>query len=60
MYVNGTVSRGFSSPVFFIKQLLLVQIGMPRNDFKFFRLFMELFVFGDEYKIPQFRQFLQT
>jgi hypothetical protein len=26
----------FSSPVFFIKQLLLVPIDMPRNDFEFF------------------------
>jgi hypothetical protein len=30
------MSRDFSSPVFFIKQLLLVSIGMSRNDFKLF------------------------
>jgi hypothetical protein len=43
--VKGTVSRDFSCPVFFIKHLLLVPIGMPRADFKFFRIFVELFVF---------------
>ncbi len=42
---KGTVSRDFSSPVFFIKQLLLVPKGMPRNDFEFFRKFVDLFVF---------------
>ncbi len=30
---------------FFIKQLLLVRIGMPRNDFEFSRIFVELFLF---------------
>ncbi len=30
---------------FFIKHLLLVPIGMPRIDFEFFRIFVELFVF---------------
>ncbi len=30
---------------FFIKHLLLVPIGMPRTDFEFFRIFVELFVF---------------
>jgi hypothetical protein len=43
--IKATVSRDFSCPVFFIKQLLLVPIGKPRNDFEFFRIFMELFVF---------------
>ncbi len=43
--VKGTVSRDFSRPVFFIKHLLLVPIGMARTDFKFFRIFVELFVF---------------
>jgi hypothetical protein len=42
---KATVSRDFSCPVFFIKQLLLVPTGMPRNDFEFFRIFVELFVF---------------
>ncbi len=43
--LKGTVSRDFSSAGFFIKQLRLVPMGMPRNDFKFFRIFVELFVF---------------
>ncbi len=30
---------------FFIKQLLLVPMGMPRNDFEFFWFFVDLFVF---------------
>ncbi len=42
---KGTVSRDFSCLVFFIKQLLLVSIGKSRNDFEFFRIFVELFVF---------------
>jgi hypothetical protein len=36
--IKGTASGGFSSPV------LLVPIGMPRNKFEFFRIFVELFV----------------
>jgi hypothetical protein len=43
--LKGTVSRDFSSPVFFIKQFLLVPMGMPSSDFEFFRIFVELFVF---------------
>ena len=43
--LKGTVSRDFLSPVFFIKQLLLVPIDMPRNDFEFFRIFVEIFEF---------------
>ncbi len=43
--LKGTVSRDFSCQVFFIKHLLLVPIGMPRTDFEFFRIFLELFVF---------------
>jgi hypothetical protein len=42
---KGTVSRDFSCPVFFIKHFLLVPIGMPRTDFEFFWIFVELFVF---------------
>ncbi len=38
------MSRDFSCPVFFIKHLLVL-IGMPRTDFEFFRIFVELFVF---------------
>jgi hypothetical protein len=30
---------------FFIEQLPLVPIGMPINNFKFFQIFVELFVF---------------
>ncbi len=44
-HLKGTVSRDFSRLVFFIKQLLLVPIGMPRNDFEFFRKFVVLLVF---------------
>ncbi len=45
-YLKGTVSQDFLCPILFIKQLLLVPIGMPRNDFKFFLIFVELFVFA--------------
>jgi hypothetical protein len=48
---KGTVSRVISSPAFFIKQLLLVPIGMPRNDFEFFQIFVELFVFAIDYSV---------
>jgi hypothetical protein len=34
--VKGTVSRDISSPVFFFKQLLLVQIGTSKNYLEFF------------------------
>ncbi len=34
---KGAVSRDFSSPVFFIKQLLPVPIGMPKNNFVFLK-----------------------
>ncbi len=44
--VKGTVSRDVSSQDFVIKQLLLVSISMPRNDFEFKKkIFLELFVF---------------
>jgi hypothetical protein len=43
--LKGTVSRDFSSPVFLTKQLLLVPMGMPRNDFDFLKIFFEIFVF---------------
>jgi hypothetical protein len=42
---KGTVSRDFRLRFFLIIQLLLVQIGMHRNNFEFFRIFVELFVF---------------
>jgi hypothetical protein len=43
--LKGTVSRDFSCPVYFIKHLLLVPIRMPRTEFKFFGIFVKLFVF---------------
>ncbi len=42
---KGTVSRDFFTLVFFIKHLLLVSLDTPRKDFKFFRIFEELFKF---------------
>ncbi len=42
---KGTVSRDFLTLVFFIKQLLLFPLDMPRKDFEFFRIFKKLFVF---------------
>jgi hypothetical protein len=39
------MSRDFLTLVFFIKQLLLVPLDMPRKDFEFFRISKELFVF---------------
>jgi hypothetical protein len=51
-WLKGTMSRDFSSPVFFfIKQLLLVPMGMPRNGFEFLRIFVELFVFVIDYPV---------
>ncbi len=41
--LKGTVPRDFSPPVFFVKELLLVPIGMLRNDLEFFRIFVEKF-----------------
>ncbi len=35
-HVKGTVSRDFLTLVFFIKQLLLVPLDMPKKDFEFF------------------------
>ncbi len=43
--LKGRVSQDFSSPFILIKQLLLVPIAMARNDFEFFLIFVELFVF---------------
>ncbi len=34
--LKGTVSRDFLTLFFFIKQLLLVPLDMPRKDFEFF------------------------
>jgi hypothetical protein len=39
------VSQDFSPPFILIKQLLLVPIAMARNNFKFFRIFVELLLF---------------
>jgi hypothetical protein len=35
----------FLSLVFFNNKLFLVPVGMPRNNFDYFRIFSELFVF---------------
>jgi hypothetical protein len=43
--LKDSVTRLFTSGFFFITQLLLVPIGMPRNYFDFLRIFVELFVF---------------
>jgi hypothetical protein len=42
--LKGTVQRDFSTPVFFTKRLVLVSIDMPRSDFEFCQIFVELFV----------------
>jgi hypothetical protein len=34
--IKGTVSRDFLTLVLFIKQLLLVPLDMPRNDYEYF------------------------
>ncbi len=44
--LKGTVPRDFSPLVFFFKQLLLVPVDMPSNDFDFFRIFAEIFDFS--------------
>jgi hypothetical protein len=43
--LKRTEPRDFLTLFFFIKQLLLVPLDMPRKDFKVFRIFEELFVF---------------
>ncbi len=43
--LKETVSQNLLSPFILIKQLLLVPIAIARNDFEFFRRFVELFVF---------------
>jgi hypothetical protein len=51
----------FFTLVYFIKQLLLVPLDMPRKDFKFFRIFEKLFVFlinSPVYSIPGSRDSL--
>ncbi len=68
MILKGTVARDFSSPIFFIKQPLLVPIGMPRNDFEFFFIIVGLFVFdspvmntpGSQLESLRLGNFLQT
>jgi hypothetical protein len=39
------VSRDFSPLVLFVKQNLLVPAGMPRKDFKYLKILVELFDF---------------
>jgi hypothetical protein len=42
--IKGTVQRDFSTPVFFLtKRLVLVSIDMPKSDFEFCQIFVELF-----------------
>jgi hypothetical protein len=53
--LKGTVSQDFLSPYILIKQLLLVPIAMVRNDFKFFRRFVELFVFLIDFLVMNVR-----
>jgi hypothetical protein len=43
--LKGTLSRDFLTLVFFIKHILLVPLDTPRQDFKFFRIFENLFEF---------------
>ncbi len=43
--LKGTVSRDFSSLVFFHQTTSPVPIGMSRNNFESFRIFVELFAF---------------
>ncbi len=40
---KGTVTQDFLLWFFFIKQLLLVRLDMPRKDLEFCRIFKELF-----------------
>ncbi len=42
---KGTVPRDFLPLVFFFKQLLLAPVDKPSNDFDFFRIFAEIFVY---------------
>jgi hypothetical protein len=42
--IKGTVQREFSTPDFFTEQLALVSIDIPKSDFEFCQIFMELFV----------------
>ncbi len=42
--IKGTVQRDFSTPVFFTKRLVLVPIDMPKSNFEFCQIFVELFV----------------
>ncbi len=44
--VKGTVPPDISPLVFFFKQLLLVPVNKLRNDFDFFRIFVEIFDFS--------------
>ncbi len=51
--LKGTVQRDFSPPVFFAKWLVLVSIDMPKSDFQFCQIFVELFVLKiSKYRLP--------
>ena len=51
--IKGTVQRDFSTPFFFTKRLVLVSIDMPKSDFEFCQIFVELFVLKiSKYRLP--------
>jgi hypothetical protein len=52
---NGQHHKIFISG-FFIKQLLLVPIGMPRNNFEFLKNSSELFVFVNDFPAKYTRE----
>ncbi len=58
VFKRNRVTRLFVS-VFLFKQLLLVPVGTSSNDFEFFRIFMELFVFVIDSPFEFFRIFME-
>jgi hypothetical protein len=59
--LQETVSQDVLTLVFFIKQLLLFPLDMPRNDFKFFRIFKKLIILvidSPVYSLPESRDSL--
>jgi hypothetical protein len=51
--IKGTVQRDFSTTVFFTIRLVLVSIDMPKSDFEFCPIFVELFVLKiSNYRLP--------
>ncbi len=43
-YLRGQSNEIFRPPFFFTKRLVLVSIDMPKSDFEFCQIFVELFV----------------